>query len=83
VTPLQSLSLLARVTYFGRFIDMGSAGQVTLSGFTLASATATWAAARGSLIVLRVDDALDSRPQTRAGYYGDGRTVTAIYQGQW
>ncbi|HEY4180042.1 MAG TPA: TonB-dependent receptor [Kofleriaceae bacterium] len=83
VTPLHSLSLLARVTYFGRFIDMGSTGQVTLSGFTLASATATWAAARGSLIVLRLDDAFDSRPQTRAGYLGDGRTLTAIYQGQW
>jgi hypothetical protein len=33
--------------------------------------------------VLRVDDALDVRPETRAGYHSAGRVVSLVLQGEW
>jgi len=37
----------------------------------------------GYLAVLRVDDALDRRPETRTGYHAPGRLLTLVLQGTW
>jgi outer membrane receptor protein involved in Fe transport len=84
VTPRPGLSLLGRVTYYGEFLDMGGpSGEVTLTGYTLVSVTGTWYLSREYLIVARIDDLLNERPETRYGYYGDGRTLSVIFQGTW
>jgi hypothetical protein len=37
----------------------------------------------GYLAVLRVDDLLDARPETRNGYHAAGRVVSVVLQGTW
>jgi hypothetical protein len=38
---------------------------------------ATW------LGVLRCDDLLNERPETRSGYHAPGRTISLVVQGTW
>jgi outer membrane cobalamin receptor len=78
VTPERRVSLLTRVRYFGESIDQ--ANQVP--GYTLVEATASAALSREYLAVLRCDDLLDVRPETRHGYHTPGRVVFLVLQGQ-
>jgi hypothetical protein len=80
-TPRPGLAFLARETFYGAFIDMGTMGEVHLPGYYLTSLTSTWYMPLGYLLVARIDDLLDARPQTRQGYYGNGRTLSVYVQG--
>ena len=69
----------ARVRTITQFID----GGVTVPGYTLVEAAVNDQLSLKYVAVLRVDDALDSRPLVRAGYHGTGRVVSLILQGTW
>ena len=62
-----------------QFIDGGT----TVPGYTLVEAALNDQLSRDYVAVLRIDDALDSRPLVRAGYHGTGRVVSLILQGTW
>jgi outer membrane cobalamin receptor len=79
VTPERRISLLARVRYFGDSIDKTK----PVGDYTIVEATASAALSREYLAVLRVDDLLDVRPETRAGYHSAGRVISLVLQGQW
>jgi len=79
VHPAPRVAVLARVSYFGTFIDQN----VRLPGYTLVSAIANAQIGKEYLAVLRLDDALNERPETRDGYHLPGRTLTLVLQGQW
>jgi outer membrane receptor protein involved in Fe transport len=74
-----SYSALARVRYFGSAIDQA----VEVSGYTLVEANVTAQITKEYLAVLRVDDLLDVRPQSRSGYYLPGRVISVVLQGAW
>ncbi|MFN0248367.1 MAG: TonB-dependent receptor plug domain-containing protein [Kofleriaceae bacterium] len=74
-----SYSALARVRYFGAAIDQG--GEV--DGYALVEGNLTAQITKEYLAVLRVDDLLDTRPQTRTGYYLAGRVISIVLQGAW
>jgi outer membrane receptor protein involved in Fe transport len=79
VTPERRAALLARVTYFGLSLDQGT----HVPGYALVQVTATAHVTADYLAVLRCDDLLDERPETRAGYHAVGRTISLIVQGTW
>jgi len=79
VTPEPRVAALARVQYFGESIDQAK----TVPGYTLLQATVTGTISREYLAVLRVDDLLDARPFTRAGYHTAGRVISLVLQGTW
>ncbi len=70
---------LARVRYFGGARDQG----VDVDGYALLEANVTAQVTDEYLAVLRVDDLLDVRPQTRDGYYLPGRVISIVLQGAW
>lgn len=72
-------SALARVRYFGEAIDQAT----RVGGYALIEANVTAHVTKEYLAVLRVDDLLDRRPQTRDGYYLPGRVVSIVLQGAW
>jgi len=72
-------SALARVRYFGAARDQGH----EIAGYTLVEANVTAQVTKEYLAVLRVDDLLDTRPQTRDGYYLPGRVISIVLQGAW
>jgi hypothetical protein len=72
-------SALARVRYFGPANDQGA----QVSGYALVEANVTAQITKEYLAVLRVDDLLDARPQTRDGYYLPGRVISVVLQGAW
>ena len=51
--------------------------------YTLVEANVTAQLSREYLAVLRIDDALDVRPETRTGFRTAGRVVTFVFQGTW
>ncbi len=77
--PDPRLTLLARARYFGESLDK----MRTVPDYALVELTATAQITAEYLAVLRVDDALDERPETRSGYFAPGRVVMMIVQGQW
>lgn len=79
VTPLAKLALIARVKYFGKALDK----TMTVPAYALVEATASAQLTREYLAVLKVDDALDVRPETRSGYHAPGRVISIVLQGQW
>ena len=79
VTPRAGLSGLVRAIYFG---DNKNGGMV-LQGYTTVQATLTWQIDRQYLAVLRGDDLSNTRPETRPGVFGPGRTVSVVFQGSW
>ncbi len=79
VTPERRVVLNARVRYNGAFVDQGA----NLPGYTTVEATATGTLSRKYLVVLRADDLLNQRPQTRNNYFGPGLVVTLVLQAQW
>ncbi|MBA3457303.1 MAG: TonB-dependent receptor [Deltaproteobacteria bacterium] len=72
-------SALVRVRYLGESIDRG----VTVEGHALLEATLTAQLTKEYLAVLRVEDALDQQPETRAGYHTAGRVISVVLQGSW
>jgi len=79
VQPLPRLSALARVRYAGSAIDR----TMTTDSYTLVEANVTAELSHEYLAVLRIDDALDVRPETRAGFRTAGRVITVVFQGTW
>ncbi|MBA3817837.1 MAG: TonB-dependent receptor [Deltaproteobacteria bacterium] len=79
VTLPGATSALVRVKYVGSVIDGGE----QLAGYTLVEANATAKLGAAYLLVLRVEDALDTRPEVRDGFRSTGRVVTLIVQGTW
>jgi len=75
----QRFSGLARATYFGSSIDQTK----QVPGYTLIQANLTAQVTRQYLAVLRVDDLLNERPETRAGYHMAGRVISIVMQGTW
>ncbi|HUS29831.1 MAG TPA: TonB-dependent receptor [Kofleriaceae bacterium] len=84
-TPEKRISLLARVRYYGAFYDQAPSGatEPNLPAYTTVEASATATLSKQYLAVLRVDDLLDVRPETHLGYFGPGRVVMLVLQGQW
>jgi len=79
VTPEPRVSALARVQFFGDSID----NTKPVGSYTLVQASVSGAISPEYLAVLRVDDLLDARPETRAGYHTAGRVVSVVLQGTW
>jgi outer membrane receptor protein involved in Fe transport len=77
--PDPRISAIARVKYFGSAIDQAK----QVDGYTVVEATVTGQITKQYLGVLRVDDLLDARPETRAGYHTAGRVVSIVVQGTW
>jgi outer membrane cobalamin receptor len=77
--PGARISALARVKYYGRAIDR----TMRVGGYTLVEASVTAQITPQYLGVLRLDDLLDARPETRAGYHTAGRVVSLVVQGTW
>jgi outer membrane receptor protein involved in Fe transport len=77
--PLPWLVALARVRYTGRAIDKAQPTEA----YTLVEASLSAQLTKAYLGVLRIDDAFDVRPETRAGYHAPGRVVSIVLQGSW
>ncbi|MEO8699181.1 MAG: TonB-dependent receptor [Kofleriaceae bacterium] len=75
---------LARARFYGEALDKATAiDGITLGDTPLLEATISAQIGKQYLGVLRVDDALDVRPETRMGVLAAGRVVTAVFQGTW
>jgi outer membrane receptor protein involved in Fe transport len=79
VTPETRIVLNARVRYYGEFLDQ----MTPLPAYTTVEATATATLSRKYLVVVRGDDLLNRRPETRQNYFGAGRVISLVLQGQW
>ncbi len=79
VTPLASLTALVRARYTGEAIDKA----MPTDDYVLVEGTLTARIGKEYLGVLKVDDALDVRPETRAGFHMPGRTISVVLQGAW
>ncbi len=77
--PFAGITLLARGRYYHDAIDR----METVPAYALFDLTASMRLSRELLTVLRVDDALDERPETRAGYFTAGRVALLVLQGTW
>jgi outer membrane receptor protein involved in Fe transport len=77
--PEHRLSLLARVRYFGTAINQ----TVHVPGYTLVEANLAAQLTARYFAVARVDDLLNARPETRAGYHTAGRVVSLVMQATW
>ena len=77
--PDSRFSALARVRYFGSAIDK----TMQVDGYTLVEANVTAQVTKQYLAVLRVDDLMNVRPETRAGYHTAGRVISLVMQGTW
>jgi outer membrane receptor protein involved in Fe transport len=72
-------SAVVRAKYFGASRDKG----MDVGGYTLLEGNLTAQLSKEYLAVLRVDDALDVRPETRIGYHSAGRVISIVLQGAW
>ncbi|MBK7535068.1 MAG: TonB-dependent receptor [Myxococcales bacterium] len=79
VTPPGPITALGHLRYLGRRIDQTE----TLGAYTTLEVSATAQLGSAYLAVVRVDDVLDVRPETRSGYHAAGRVVTVLLQGTW
>ncbi|HEY5927873.1 MAG TPA: TonB-dependent receptor plug domain-containing protein, partial [Kofleriaceae bacterium] len=79
VVPEKRITLHARARYYGDFTDQGAA----LPAYATVEATATATLSRKYLVVLRGDDLLNRRPETRQNFFGPGLVISLVLQGQW
>jgi outer membrane cobalamin receptor len=79
LTPTAAISGLVRLKYYGESIDRMN----TVEGYALLEGSVSWQISKEYLGVLRVDDALNVRPETRAGYHTAGRVIYVVLQGSW
>ncbi|MDX2094258.1 MAG: TonB-dependent receptor [Kofleriaceae bacterium] len=77
--PGKVVTGVVRARYFGTSLDKG----FEVGNYTLVEANVTAQVSKDYLAVLRVDDALDVRPETRMGYHSAGRVISLILQGTW
>ncbi|MBX3159601.1 MAG: TonB-dependent receptor [Deltaproteobacteria bacterium] len=77
--PRKGYTALVRARYLGGSRDQGN----TTDGYMLVEASASAQVTRDYLGVLRIDDLLDRRPETRSGFHGPGRVISLIFQGSW
>jgi hypothetical protein len=73
------LTALVRARYLSTALDGGR----EVGNYVLVEANLTAQLGEHYLAVLRVDDALDRRPDVRAGFPGPGRVVSLVVQGSW
>jgi hypothetical protein len=74
----RDIAALVRAKYMSTAFDGGA----KVGNYTLVEASLT-APLGDYLGVLRVDDALDKRPEVRAGFPSTGRVVSLVLQGTW
>ncbi len=79
LAPHRAVSVLGHVRAFGERNDQGD----VLGAYATVEASATAQLGEAYLAVLRVDDLLDERPETRSGYFAAGRTLSLTLQGTW
>jgi hypothetical protein len=79
VMAIDRVTAIARTKYFGRAIDKGD----RTGAYVLVEASVSAQIGKQYLGVLRVDDALDVRPETRSGFHMPGRVVSFVFQGTW
>jgi outer membrane receptor protein involved in Fe transport len=77
--PHPMLSGLVRARHLGAAVDK----TIATEAYTLVEANVTAQLSKEYLAVLRVDDALNVRPETRTGFRTAGRVVTFVFQGTW
>lgn len=77
-TPRAGVAALVRGRYQGEVVDRGEVRAASV----LVEASVT-VQVRGWLGVVRCDDVLDERPETRSGYRAPGRVLSLIVQGTW
>ena len=73
------ISTLVRAKYISTAFDGGA----KVGNYTLVEANLTAQLGKRYLAVLRIDDALDTRPEIRAGFPSTGRVVSVVLQGSW
>ena len=78
-SPVAQLATLVRARYASEAIE----SQVVTKSYVLLEGTLTAALSPQYLAVLRIEDATDANPSTRAGYRGPGRVVSVVLQGTW
>lgn len=79
IQPLTGYTVLARGRFFGKAVDR----MERVPAYALVELTASAQIDKDYLVVTRVEDLLDERPETRAGYFSPGRVITLVLQGQW
>jgi len=79
VTPVAAFTALVRTRYTGEAIDKA----MPTEAYVLVEGTLAARIGNAYLGVLKVDDALDVQPETRAGYHMPGRTISFVLQGMW
>jgi outer membrane receptor protein involved in Fe transport len=77
--PDPRVTAIARVKYFGDSIDQTQ----VVSGYATIDASCAAQVTKQYLAVLKVDDVLDVRPETRVGYHTAGRVISLLVQGTW
>lgn len=75
----RGVAALVRARYLSTALDGGA----EVGNYTLVEASVTAQLGKPYLAVLRVDDALDKRPEVRAGFPSAGRVVSLVLQGSW
>lgn len=75
----RDVSALVRAKYISTAFD----NNAKVGNYVLVEANMTAQLGKRYLGVLRVDDALDRRPELRAGYPSTGRVVSLVLQGSW
>jgi len=84
VLPHKMISAIARVKFYGESIDKAmTTDGIVLGDRPLLEANVSAQLSKQYLGVLRIDDALDVRPETRTGFRTPGRVVTFVFQGTW
>ena len=84
VLPNKMISAIARVKFYGESIDRAMTTEgIVLGDRPLLEANVSAQLSKQYLGVLRIDDALDVRPETRTGFRTAGRVVTFVFQGTW
>ena len=79
LTPAKGLLGVLRARYISDAIDRGT----TVPGYALFEASFNAQLTPEYVVLVRVDDLLDKRPETRSGYHGLGRVVAVILQATW
>ncbi len=79
LAPTKRFAGLVKLKYFGESVDRGA----VIGGYATIEANFSAHLLDEYLAVLRLDDALDEQPETRAGYHGPGRVISLVLQGTW
>lgn len=78
-TPDPRVAARLRVRHVGAAFDK----RVETPSYQLVEANITAQLSKAYLAVLRIDDALNVRPETRTGFRAPGRVISLVVQGTW